>query len=147
MRVYDIPNQFASNRQWLSLKASEDANETLGVVDELWKDDHFEARDLAAHLLGQVPVSSAKEVLERLRQWSSLPWTVRWSAVFVKGSQRLRAEDRTAGLRRRGCSKVPLRANKTMGFTRFRFWSPRRVQINCRAFFAGCVHSSKATRV
>ena len=95
MRVYDIPNQVLPQiANGLSLKASEDANETLGVVDELWKDDHFEARDLAAHLLGQAPLSGAKEVLERLRQWSSLPLDrAVVKAVFIKGSQRLRAED------------------------------------------------------
>jgi len=95
MRVYDLPDQILPQiANGLSLKARQDANETLAVVDELWQDEHFEARDLAAHLLGQVPLTAKIEVFERIRQWSSVPLDrAVVKALFVKGSQRLRSED------------------------------------------------------
>lgn len=95
MRVYDLPDQILPQIAYgLNLKAAQDAHETLAVVDQLWQDDHYEARDLAAHLLGQVPLESKADVFERIRQWSLAPLdraVVR--SLFVKGSQRLQAED------------------------------------------------------
>ena len=94
MRVYDLPDQILPQLAYgLSLKAHQDANATLAVVDELWKDDHFEARDLAAHLLGQVPLAAKASVFERITQWSSAPMDrAVVNSVFNKGSQRLRSE-------------------------------------------------------
>ena len=95
MRVYDLPEQILPHIAYgLSLKARQDKSETLGVVDELWQDEHYEARDLAAHLLGQVPLTGSADVYDRIRQWSSMPMDrAVVSAVFSKGSQRLRSED------------------------------------------------------
>ncbi len=95
MRVYDMPEQILPQVAYgLSLKARQDASETLAVVDELWKDDHFEARDLAAHLLGQVLLAAKADVFERIEQWSSGPLDrAVVNSVFSKGSQRLRSED------------------------------------------------------
>lgn len=95
MRVYDLPDQVLPQlANGLSLKARQDANETLAVVDKLWTDDHFEARDLAAHLLGQVPLSAKANVFERINRWSSAPMDrAVVNSVFSKGSQRLRSED------------------------------------------------------
>jgi len=95
MRVYDLPDQILPQiANGLSLKARQDADETLAVVDELWQDEHFEARNLATHLLGQVPLAAKADVLERFRQWSSVPLDrAVVKALFVKGIQRLRSED------------------------------------------------------
>ena len=95
MRVYNLPDQVLPHiANGLSLKARQDEVETLAVVDELWLDEHYEARDLAAHLLGQVPFTASGEVYERIRQWSSMPLDrAVVSAIFSKGSQRLRSED------------------------------------------------------
>jgi len=95
MRVYDLPDQILPQiANGLSLKARPEPNETLAVVDELWRDEHFEARDLATHLLGQIPLTVKIEVFERIRQWSSMPLdSAVVKALFVKGSQRLRSED------------------------------------------------------
>jgi hypothetical protein len=95
MRVYDLPDQILPQiANGLNLKARQNANETLAAVDELWQDEHFEARDLAAHLLGQVPLTAKADVLERFRQWSSVPLDrAVVKALFVKGIQRLRSED------------------------------------------------------
>ena len=94
MQAYDLPEQILPQiANGLSLRARQDVNETLAVVDELWLDDHFEARDLAAHLIGQVPVSASQEIYQRLTQWVSVPTdraVVR--SIFTKSSQRLRAE-------------------------------------------------------
>ncbi len=95
MRVYDLPEQILPHIAYgLNLKAHQNAGETLAVVDELWLDDHYEARDLAAHLLGQVPFSAKADAFDRIKQWSSVPMDVAVvGSVFSKGSQRLRSED------------------------------------------------------
>lgn len=95
MRTYDLPEQILPQiANGLSLKARQDANETLAVVDELWLDDHFEARDLAAHLLGQAPPAASAAIYERFKQWASEPLDPAvLHSVFSKGSQRLRSED------------------------------------------------------
>ncbi len=95
MRVYDLPDQVLPQLAYgLSLKARQDPTETLAVVDELWLDEYFEARDLAAHLLGQVPIAAKANVLERISQWSSVPMDrAVVNSVFSKASQRLRTED------------------------------------------------------
>lgn len=95
MLVYDLPEQILPQiASGLNLKARQDANETLAVVDELWQDDHFEARDLAAHLLGQVSLSAKAVTLERIKQWSSAPMDrAVVNSVFNKANLRLRAED------------------------------------------------------
>lgn len=95
MRVYDLPEQILPQvANGLSLKARQDSRETLAVVDELWEDEHFEARDLAAHLLGQVPLQAKADVFDRVRQWSSVPLDrAVVNSVFNKGSQRLQSED------------------------------------------------------
>ena len=92
MRVYDLPDQVLPQlANGLSLKARQDANETLAVVDELWGDDYYEARDLAAHLLGQIPLAAKANVLERISQWSSVPMDrAVVNSVFSKDSQRMR---------------------------------------------------------
>ena len=95
MRTYDLPEQILPQIAYgLSLKARQDARETLAVVDELWQDEHYEARDLATYLLGQVPLTARADVYERIRQWSSVPMDrAVVSSVFSKGSQLLRSED------------------------------------------------------
>ena len=95
MRVYNLPDQVLPHiANGLSLKARQDEVETLAVVDELWLDEHYEARDLATHLLGQVPSTSSTAVYDRIRQWSSAPMDrAVVSAVFSKASQRLNSED------------------------------------------------------
>ncbi len=95
MRVYNLPDQVLPHiANGLSLKSRQDEVETLAVVDELWLDEHYEARDLATHLLGQVPSTSSTAVYDRIRQWSSAPMDrAVVSAVFSKASQRLNSED------------------------------------------------------
>ena len=95
MRVYNLPDQVLPHiANGLSLKARQDEVETLAVVDELWLDEHYEARDLATHLLGQVPSTASTAVYDRIRQWSSAPMDrAVVSSVFSKASQRLNSED------------------------------------------------------
>jgi len=95
MLVYDLPEQILPQiAQGLNLKARQDDRETLAVVDELWKDDHFEARDLATHLLGQLPLTAEAEVFARLERWLSVPIDrAVVTCIFTKANQRLRSED------------------------------------------------------
>ncbi len=95
MLVYNLPAQVLPQiEHGLSLKARQDPVETLALVDELWKDNHFEARDLAAHLLGQLPLTSKSEVYDRLERWLAAPLDrAVANSIFSKANQRLLSED------------------------------------------------------
>ena len=65
MRVYDLPPQVIPQIE-AGLKALPAANPsaTFALADHLWQDDYFEARDLAAFLLGKLPVTEEDALLE-----------------------------------------------------------------------------------
>ena len=67
--------------------------QALGIVDELWAETYLEPRMLAVHLLGQIPLSQAEGILERLRKWADPSEdTQMLAALFTRGTARLRAE-------------------------------------------------------
>lgn len=149
MRVYDLPEQILPHIAYgLNLKAHQNAGETLAVVDELWLDDHYEARDLAAHLLGQVPFSAKADVFDRIKQWSSVPMDMAVvGSVFSKGSQRLRSEDPKGWAEFVGnLLASPLERQQNHGLLRFRYWWSNRTRTNFHSFFAGSDPSCKAIR-
>lgn len=95
MLLYDLPEQvLAQIAHGLNLRARQDTHETLAVVDELWLDDHFEARDLASHLLGQIPLTAKDEVYSRLERWLAAPLDrAVVNSLFCKANQHLLSED------------------------------------------------------
>lgn len=68
--------------------------EALAALDTLWTDPHLEQRQLAAVMLGRVPVSHATGVLERLRAWA-VPSQDRTAlqSLLEQGTLNLRRDD------------------------------------------------------
>lgn len=66
---------------------------SLDVIDRLWEETKFEPRQLAAALLGKIPLDYSDRIIHRLQDWS-LPTDDRdlISYLHDRGSQRLRAE-------------------------------------------------------
>jgi len=65
----------------------------LANTDALWKSDYLEQRALAALMLGQVHLSQAEGVLERLQQWASPDANREALALLLtRGTLRLRRE-------------------------------------------------------
>lgn len=68
-------------------------DKTLDVIDNLWKQEKFEPRKLAAYLLGNLSLDSRSQVIERLQMWSK-PTEDRELTLYLQefGSSRLRHE-------------------------------------------------------
>ena len=66
---------------------------SLDVIDRLWKQEKIEPRQLAAELLGKIPLEYSDQVIERLQKWS-LPTEDRELINYLHehGSTRLRRE-------------------------------------------------------
>lgn len=65
----------------------------LAVVDVLWRETYLEPRVLGAFLLGQIPLSQAEGILERLRRWAVPAEDGQMlGLLFIQGTARLRAE-------------------------------------------------------
>lgn len=72
MLTYDLPEQVIPQLELgLRRTAKTLPEQALQVVDELWRDTYFEARDFAAFLLGQVPLTYKEAVLSRIKTWLS----------------------------------------------------------------------------
>jgi len=66
---------------------------SLDVIDRLWEETKLEPRQLAAALLGKIPIDHTEKIIYRLKDWS-LPTEDRDLIVFLhdKGTIRLRKE-------------------------------------------------------
>lgn len=74
MRHYELPGKVLPYIQGqLRPLAHTDPENALKIVQQLWQDDYFEARDTAASLLGQIPVDYNEKVLGLIVQWINMP--------------------------------------------------------------------------
>ncbi|MBA4375486.1 MAG: hypothetical protein C0401_04855 [Anaerolinea sp.] len=74
-------------------RARSDPETTLTVVDMIWQTNYLEPRQLAAALLGALPISFSSQVLERIRIWSSAGENRELVAMLhAKGTEMLRKE-------------------------------------------------------
>ena len=72
MRQYDLPMQIVPQLElFLRQDARKETEQSFALIDELWKDDYFEARDLACFILGQQPESETERVVEQIESWLS----------------------------------------------------------------------------
>lgn len=94
MRQYDLPVQLiAQIEQGLKNKSLQNPDETIGLARELWQDAFFESHDLAAYLIGQVPVSSCSQVREIILDWLSGPIDQSLlSSIFLKATHTLQMD-------------------------------------------------------
>lgn len=89
MRAYNLPDQVIKQIELgLRKTAQSHPNQVFVLICELWQDDHFEARDIAAFLLGQVPIEFADRVKQQIFDWLSQPLDrAVIEAIFTKSSQ------------------------------------------------------------
>lgn len=98
MRMYDLPDPVTKQIE-IGLRKPAQANpeQVFEVVEALWQDDHFEARELAAYLLGQIPVSYSDRVISQILAWLEQPLDrAVVYAIFTKSSVVLKATDPNA---------------------------------------------------
>jgi hypothetical protein len=77
----------------LQRKCQEDETAGLALADVLWTDRHFETRQLAVFLLGQVSLDPPQPVFQRFQEWArpDEPAEI-LELLFNRGSARLRKE-------------------------------------------------------
>jgi hypothetical protein len=71
----------------------------LAVIDVLWADPYVEVRELAAYLLGRLPVDDPQPVIDRIQQWT-VPTVhpVYLDTLLINGSFNLRKRQPNAWL-------------------------------------------------
>ncbi|MEL7644897.1 MAG: DNA alkylation repair protein [Anaerolineaceae bacterium] len=74
MRSYNLPAQVLPQIE-IGLKQSAGLHpaEALALVNALWQDPYYEARELAAVILGQLPAEFSAQVLSLIEEWVSVP--------------------------------------------------------------------------
>jgi hypothetical protein len=94
IQVYHVPPLVLSQIELeMSRLCRENPGAALLLVDELWKDDHLETRQLASYILGQIPLSPLDNVLQRLNDWCKPEEEMlSLEMLLQKGSWRLRRE-------------------------------------------------------
>jgi hypothetical protein len=70
MRNYDLPEKVLSHLEArLKSLALIQPEETLKLIDQLWSDNYYEARELATYLAGYIPISYSDSLLELIYTW------------------------------------------------------------------------------
>ncbi|MDD2521408.1 MAG: DNA alkylation repair protein [Anaerolineaceae bacterium] len=89
MRHYDLPEKVLAHLE-ARLKAlpASHPDETLKIIDQLWGDDYFEARELAASLAGNLPICYSSSVLELFNQWLQQPLDQAVYDVIIRNTSR-----------------------------------------------------------
>lgn len=95
MRIYDLPDPVVRQIEiGLRKPAQTNPEQVFELVEALWQDDHFEARELAAFLLGQIPVAYSARVISKILAWLDQPLDrAVIHAIFTKSSVTLKADD------------------------------------------------------
>ena len=98
MRMYDLPNHVVKQIEiGLRKPAQAHPEQALDLVEVLWQDDHFEARELATYLLGQVPVSFSDRVIAKILEWLEQPLDrAIVNAIFTKSNFTIKSTDPNA---------------------------------------------------
>jgi len=74
LRSYNLPPQVLPQIETgLRKLAQQHPEQTFALAQALWQEPYFEARELAAYLLGQLPTQSADSLNALLREWLSQP--------------------------------------------------------------------------
>lgn len=94
MRHYELPPQVVRQVE-LGLKPAvlQRPEESLALIDALWEDEYYESRDLAAFMLGQLPLEYAPAAENRITTWLSQPQDrALQAAVLEKAPSSLRSQ-------------------------------------------------------
>ena len=68
--------------------------ETLTLLDLLWKEDWLEFKQLAVILLGSISTTYTEEILNRIQNWARTPTEDLRQQIMTRGLQRLRVEEK-----------------------------------------------------
>ncbi len=98
MRMYNLPDQVTRQIEiTLRKPAQTNPEHVFDIVQALWQDDHFEARDLATYLLGQVPVTYSERVTSIILAWLEQPLDrAVINALFSKSNSAIKSADPAA---------------------------------------------------
>jgi hypothetical protein len=95
MPTYQVPSPVLRG---LELELIEETyqfpEETLTLVDFLWKEDYLEFRQLAVILIGAIPTTSDKDILKRIQNWIKTPVEDLRRQIMTRGLQLLRMEEK-----------------------------------------------------
>ncbi len=119
MRSYNLPAQVLPLIE-IGLKESASLRpaEALALAQTLWQDPYYEARELAALVLGQLPAEVSADVLSTLRpgsppRWTGQPctfywrkpaWRPAWPALGLPSSKNCSAAYHPVAIRRAACA-------------------------------------------
>lgn len=89
MRHYDLPEKVLSHLEArLKPLALVHPEETLRLIDQLWSDTYYEARELATSLAGNLPISCFDSVLEMIYSWLQQPLDQAVNEAIIKNASR-----------------------------------------------------------
>lgn len=70
LRQYDLPKQIVPQLEMtLRTLAQSEPEQSFALIDALWQDDYFEARDLACYILGQQSEEQTQKVMAQVETW------------------------------------------------------------------------------
>lgn len=95
LQAYQVP---APVLRALELELADPVNnfpvESLSLVDLLWNEDWLECRQLGVNLLGLVPTSFSKDIIERIKLWvKKSPTEDLRQQIMIRGLQRMLIEE------------------------------------------------------
>ena len=89
LRNYDLPEKVLSHLEArlkpLSLLHPE---ETLKLIDQVWSDPYYEARELATSLAGNLPISCGDSMLQLIYNWLQQPLDQAVNDAIIKNASR-----------------------------------------------------------
>lgn len=94
LKNYDMPEKVLSHIEArLKPLSLNQPDQVFELVNQLWQDPYYEARELATTMLGNLPLSHSEKVLETIEKWLSEPLDQNLSeAVFENASLRIQKE-------------------------------------------------------
>lgn len=97
MLNYDLPEKVLTHLEArlkpLSLTHPE---ETLKIIDKLWSDNYFEARDLATSLAGNLLISYSNSVIELISTWLEQPLDQAVYDAIIRNASRTLLQEESA---------------------------------------------------
>jgi len=89
MRNYDLPEKVLSHLEaQLKPMARMHPDEVLKLIDQLWTDPYYEARELATSLAGNLPISHADLVLALVSTWLQQPLDQAVNDAIIRNASR-----------------------------------------------------------
>ena len=94
MRNYDMPDKVLPHIEArLKPLSLQHPDEALTLADQLWQDQHYESRELATTLVGNLPISHQEQALAMIESWLQQPLDrAVANAIIANASRRIQIE-------------------------------------------------------